>query len=394
MERKELVVSDRDRRRPAWPGWLSDLLVCCLVTLLAYPFAPFAQFVPPEPVTAVCVALAVCVLPFRRRWSVQVLALLVVLYAVAAMYGVTSAALGVAVNFALFTVVTRFPRRTALSLAGATLGAMVGASLLVTGSLISPPVMYTVAFIVIFASVGDATRSRREFVRSVVEEAARAERSREAEVRRRISEERLRIARDLHDAVAHQIAVISLTAGAASLDVDNADFVEGSLFTIREAARTVLGEISDVLKVLRANEVPGSATPSIGVAALPALIDSFRRDGLHVEVEIRGNVERVAGTPSVSAYRIVQEALANAHKHGADARAIVLMAIDDEEIRILVTNPVVDNRQRRPASSGTGLGLVGLKERVSVVDGTVQVGLSPDGWAVDARLPLQRNPRE
>ncbi len=246
------------------------------------------------------------------------------------------------------------------------------------------------------AAAGDGARHRRAYIEAITERAERAERTREAEARRRVSEERLRIARDLHDTVAHQIAVISLNAGVASSALDtNPERARTALVTIRGASRTVLTEIGDLLNLLRADEPDGAPTaPQHGLEHLDVLLGQFATSGLGVQRRVEGDLSRVTGAADLVAYRLIQESLTNAHKHGAEHRADLLLQTTGDTLRIVVTNPVpADGAAHRAATDrpvGAGVGLLGMRERVASVRGTVTAGVAPGGWTVTASIPLPK----
>lgn len=229
----------------------------------------------------------------------------------------------------VFTVARLTDRRTTLIVAAL-------ASLLLTAGILllmeSPwqdlrVIFQTTAFVCAAAAIGDAARSRRAFIEAITERARRAEETKEAEASRRVAEERLRIARDLHDVLAHQIAVINLHSGVASQALrDRPDDAEKSLVAVRQAARTVLGEIGSLLSVLRAGDTEpaaGAGAPIPGLSELPSLVESFERDGLRIDLREVGTPIDLPGEVDIVAYRVVQEALTNAHKHGADHSALL-----------------------------------------------------------------------
>ena len=238
------------------------------------------------------------------------------------------------------------------------------------------------------AAFGDGVRSRREQLAAITERAETAERTREAEARQRVSEERLRIARDLHDAVAHQIAVISLNAGVANSSLGrDEDATRESLQIIRAASKTVLAEIGSLMTMLRAEDEDEAApAPLPGLGQLDELLGTFREAGLAVDVRIEGTLDRVAGAVDTVAYRIIQEALTNAHKHGAEHRAHVLITVADMTLTVVVTNPVRPRTQ--DVAGGSQLGLIGLRERVAAIGGQISATPALAGWRLSATLPL------
>jgi len=377
--------------RPRVPRVVSDVIIAALVLMTTFAPSPGDVYEPPQPFVIVLAAVAAAVLPLRRRWPIPTLAGVVALFAVATATGVLNPGLAFAVAVGMFGATNRLPRASGLVATAVTVVVVVGLSLIAT--LISgwdPRVIQFGLIVVVGAAVGDANRSRRDFIAAITERAERAEQTREAEARRRVSEERLRIARDLHDAVAHQISVISLNAGVASSSIDSRpERAKEALAVIRGAARTVLGEIGGLLQVLRADDDPdgGSvAAPQPTLDRLDDLVQGFRGAGLDVTIRTEGDLTTASGASSRVAFRVVQEALTNAHKHGAEHRAHVLLTAADGALAMIVTNPV-GVAADLPAP-GSRLGLTGLRERVATVGGTVETGPAPGGWRLVARLPL------
>ncbi|MDQ0745103.1 signal transduction histidine kinase [Clavibacter sp. B3I6] len=386
------------RRRP--PVWIGDLLASILVVVLAFARFPGGEYRADDPLTFALALAPVAVLPFRRRRPIPVLVACLALFGAAAFAGLLAPGIVLSVAIAMFVVANRLDRRAAVTAAACSVVAVVGLSLLAAvGSVFDPRTFQFAVMTAFAAAAGDATRSRREFIAAVTERAERAEQTRESEARRRVTEERLRIARDLHDAVAHQIAVISLNAGVASSAVDTRpEKAKEALVTIRSASRAVLREIGDLLEMLRHGEDAGEGAGSAaqpGLDRLEALVEQFATTGLEVSVRIEGDRGALRGAPDLVAYRVVQEALTNAHKHGSAGRAHVLVEVGDREARIVVTNPV-------PAPAGgaggdavrvDGHGLLGLRERVDAVRGSIEAGSAPGGWRLAATLPLTREGR-
>ncbi|GGL99087.1 MULTISPECIES: sensor histidine kinase [Micromonospora] len=368
------------------------------VAIVAAAFTPFdiGEFRPgSHAVTAVVIAPA-ALLPLRRRWPIPVLAGCLLLYGVAASTGILAPGAVLATAIALFHVANRMDRRTTLTVTCATVVAMALLSLLsVIGNVFDPRSLQFAVMIAFAAAAGDATRSRREYLIAVIERAERAEQTRESEARRRVTEERLRIARDLHDVVAHQISVISLNAGVASSTLrTRPERAEQSLGVIRSAARTVLTEIGDLLRVLRASDddpANRAAVPQPGLDQLDRLVRGFVEAGLSVSVRTTGDLSTVTGAVDVVAYRVVQEGLTNAHKHGTGHRAHVLIELGDQQVTVVVTNPApLGAADDRPEAASGGHGLVGLRERVASVRGVVETGLSTSGFRLAACLPLPK----
>jgi signal transduction histidine kinase len=247
-----------------------------------------------------------------------------------------------------------------------------------------PDVLAVFAWIFMAAAVGDAARSQRAYVAEVEARAQRAEQSREQEAQRRVIDERLRIARELHDVVAHHIAVISVQAGAATHVLERRpDQVGPVLAHIRDASDMVLKEIASVVGVLRNSDEQASTEPVPGLSRLPELLGALEATGFSVRQQLRGEPRELPAMVDLAAYRIVQEGLTNAHRYG-DGRAVLLLEYAPAGVVLEVTNDVRADRQ----TEGTGYGLLGMRERASAAGGTVTAGPLGDGrFRVHAVLP-------
>ena len=239
------------------------------------------------------------------------------------------------------------------------------------------------AWVFLAAAVGDATRSHRAYVREVEERARRAEQSREEEARRRVTEERLRIARELHDVVAHHIAVINVQAGAATHILDRRpDQVAPALAHIREASDSVLAEIQSVVGVLRGADEPADTEPMPGLQRLPDLLAGLAAAGFTVDFHRLGDPRELPAVADLAAYRIAQEALTNAYKHGVGtARLTVHHTPAGVEIEVVNALPA-----GAPAP-GSGYGLLGMDERAASAGGTLTAGVAGGHFRVHAVLP-------
>lgn len=240
---------------------------------------------------------------------------------------------------------------------------------------------------VLAIAVGDAVRSRRAYLDEVEERVRRAEHSRETEARRRVAEERLRIARDLHDLVAHRMAVINVQAGAAShLLAFEPQEAERSLRIVRESVAQVLEELGEMLGVLRNPDDPlAPVDPTPTLRELGALVESFAQAGLQVTWRSSGTLEDLPEFLQLVVYRLAQEGLTNAQRHG-DGRVRLDVERTDSAVDVTITNHIARSGDLRP---GSGFGVAGMRERVSAVGGTIEVGpTGGDGFRVAARLPV------
>jgi signal transduction histidine kinase len=247
--------------------------------------------------------------------------------------------------------------------------------------------------------LGLAMANRRAYVEEIRDRADRAERTREEEARRRVDVERLRIARELHDVVAHTMATINVQASAAAhLLPDAPPPVADALGAIRTASKDGLRELRTILNVLRAADESDPTQPQPGLAQLDALAATVRRAGLPTTVRWAGApTGSLAGTrpdlpPAVdlAGYRIVQESLTNTLRHAGPATATVEIAIQDGHLAITVmdTGKGVAGAGEN-GTGGSGHGLAGMRERAVSVGGTLEAGAAAGGgFRVAARLPL------
>lgn len=342
---------------------------------------------PPALAPAALLALACAGLVWRRRWPVAVWAwtLAIGLATSLALQGSPFATTPALV--AVYTVATRLPMRRAVVVAGVTAVVSI-AVILGAGVVFSDRSLSVVASSGLAAAIGIAVRAQRNVLAAAHERALQAELTREDEAQRRVTEERLRIARELHDVVAHHIAVINVQAGAAGhlLDTDPAS-ARQAIAVIRDASRSTLHELGAMVGLLRTPTDGSPTTPAPGLRDLDALVASSTAGGLAVEVtRTGGDIGALPDLVDLTAYRVVQEALTNAHKHGTGA-ATLLLADDRDELRIQVTNPIDD---AAGPSNGTGHGLIGMRERVHAVGGEFAAGTGDHQFVVDVTLPKAR----
>ncbi|WP_323741174.1 sensor histidine kinase [Microbacterium sp. VKM Ac-2870] len=380
--------------RPVGPAWIVDVVVVMFVVAAALAPVPVPEMRPAGPFVLALVLLPAPALLFRRRWPIVVLLVCTLVYVGALMCGTVSPGAVAVMLVAMYSVARDTSRRTALATVAVAVTVVVGVGLgilLATGH--DPRFLQVGLALALAGAVGDAARSRREYLTAIVDRARRAEQTRDAEARRRVTEERLRIARDLHDAVAHQISVISLNAGVASAALDERpEKAREALSTIRTASRDVLGQIGGMLSVLRADET--AALPEQpGLARLSELVESVRVAGLDVALRDERADVAVDALPlavDIVAYRVIQEGLTNALKHGSGARAHILLRVDDDALEVVVTNPVAHAGADTADVGSSGFGLVGLKERVGSVRGSLESGRAPGGFRLAAHLPIEK----
>ncbi|MBM7438751.1 sensor histidine kinase [Streptomyces sp. HB132] len=241
--------------------------------------------------------------------------------------------------------------------------------------------------------IGAAVRERSEAQRRLVEQETISEAER---AQRTLLEERTRIARELHDVVAHHMSVITVQADSAPYRIGGmSEEVRAEFASIADGARESLTEMRRLLSVLRSDGSRGELAPQPGLDRVQQLVEAMVRAGLPAELSMAAEVAEAVdrgGVPQavdLTAYRVVQEALANVVRHAPGARTRVSVTARDGHLTVLVVN----DRAQRPGSpletSGTGHGLVGMRERVRLTGGTLDTGPLPDGgFRVAARLPL------
>jgi signal transduction histidine kinase len=230
---------------------------------------------------------------------------------------------------------------------------------------------------------GDRTRLRAERMAELEERAARAEREAERERRLAAAEERMRIARDLHDSAGHAIGVILVHAGDGRLRAERDPAGARAAFeTIEEVARETVGEIDQLVRALREDGDDGVEPPP-GVAALDGLVARHRAAGLEVTAALHGDRRPLPPGVDQGAYRILQEALTNAARHGA-GRADVDVTFADGELELTVTNPM-----RVGDGVGEGHGVIGMRERAALLGGRLRAGARDGAFEVHAWLPAK-----
>jgi signal transduction histidine kinase len=235
--------------------------------------------------------------------------------------------------------------------------------------------------------IGHIYRNNTTRTAELRERAERLEREREANARAAVAEERTRIAREMHDVVAHSLSVMVVQAEAAeemlSLDPERA---RRPLSAVQETGRTALTELRRMLGVLREIDEGPDLAPQPGLAGLDDLVAHVREAGLPVTLRVEGEPRPLSPTGDLQAYRIVQEALTNALKHAGPARADVLVRYEASDLVIEVTD---DGRGYDPNADGRGHGLIGMRERVAVCGGEMSAGRrAQGGFQVRARLPI------
>lgn len=352
----------------------------------------------------VCIALSVVVLVVRRRWPLPTMVAALLLALVGPLVA-SVLSVWVAAHVCLLTLVLRRPLRVAVVSAGALfMVTFVGAVGALGSSGFDLEILGLLAWTASVTATGAAVRSQRDYVAAIEDHAARLQRTRESEVRHQVTAERLRIARDLHDAVAHSITVISLHAGSAQSTLGRSEeATRTSLAHIHAAARVVLTEMQDILQVLRtdgdASDLPewvqgSSVGPVVGLRGVGDLVATFRAAGLSIDFRDR-TTKTTALEPvgDAAIYRVTQEALTNARKHGTGVvtleineheDATELKVANDRAGRSQPPDPTASSRSDAPSS---GFGLVGMRERVSQARGHLELTETATSFTLIVSFP-------
>ncbi|MEV6342376.1 histidine kinase [Actinoplanes sp. NPDC051851] len=372
---------------------LTDTLVAVLLTALAFVTYLASgmkhQIRPLDWGDIAASAVALMVMAVRRKWPREAL--------VTATSGIIAHSwthegrhpmLILAAGMCAYTMATSGSRRdTWLIFAGC--GAALYGGDVISGRfpVLTAATIPVLTFVGMATAFGDATRNRRAYLAEVEERARRAEQTREEEARRRVIQERLRIARELHDVVAHHIAVINVQAGAASHMLDRRpEQVRPALDHIRNAGDTVLKELASIVGVLRQSDDPDGIEPTRGLARLPELLDAVAASGLQVTFQQVGTARDLPAVVDLAAYRISQEALTNAHKYGSGTAELTI-DYTRGGVRVEVVNAVATGHDGG-GSGGSGYGIVGMRERAAAADGTLDAYAEPGGrFTVRASLP-------
>ncbi|OEV13185.1 sensor histidine kinase [Streptomyces nanshensis] len=416
-------IYDFIRRHPTWVDtcWAVLLLMISAVWLVSSVHSEGAGTPegPLEQTAAVPIVLSMCtVVALRRRVPEKMLVL-------ATGTGVAQLVTGVGVgpsNFAMLVIVFTVASR---SIRWASRFALCGALLAPTIATLRWPddrqtlvssilgdVFMTVTFLLAWV-LGDSLRTRRAYYAQLEERATRLEKEREAQTKIAAAAERARIARELHDVVAHNVSVMVVQADGAAYVLDAApDQAKQALETISGTGRQALAEMRRLLGVLRTGEGGGTAStagtgsggerregsgeylPQPGVEQLSELIDQVRGAGLTVSFSIEGTPRPLPSSVELTAYRVVQEALTNTRKHGGpQVGATVCLRYSADELSLLAED---DGRGAERAlyedggNDGLGHGLIGMRERVGMVGGSLEAGPRPGGgFRISAVLPLK-----
>ncbi|GAB1336990.1 sensor histidine kinase [Streptomyces sp. E-15] len=354
------------------PGGLAVSAVLCGVVALRRRL--------PEPMLLVALVTGLVQLVLDVQTTVADFAMLVITYTVAAVGARWSSRLALAVSLCAATVAQiRWPdERTGFA------------------GQVAIAVFQTVPFALAWV-LGDSVRTRRAYFAQLEERAARLEREREAQAKVAVAAERARIARELHDVVAHNVSVMVVQADGAAYVMDAApDQARKALETISSTGRQALAEMRRLLGVLRTGEhqESGEYVPQPDVDQIDDLVEQCRSSGLPVDFKVEGTPRPLPSGVELTAYRIVQEALTNTRKHGGpNTGASVRLVYFDDGLGLLVEDDgkgAPHELYEEGGADGQGHGLIGMRERVGMVGGTLDAGPRPGGgFRISALLPLK-----
>ncbi len=377
-------------RRPGDDRWDGLLDVALVIAVVVRGWLVVRDGATAE--AAVLAAIAV-VLVLRRRHLLVAVGVVCALTVVAAALGADPTVYAVLTCAALFSAAMHVRGRSVLVLATVVLvvlgltidGAGDGRSTLVVSFLT------VTTWTALALGLGSAVRANRDYVLALEHEAAAIRAARASETARHVTDERLRIARDLHDAVAHSIAAINVQAGAAERQL-RADpgRAEDSLREVRRTSRAVLLELRDIVAVLRS----GRATEDddlagrVSASGVRTLLEEAGARGDAVRADVHVDLDGLDPATGAALYRVVQEALTNAHRHGDGEVTVEIRDEGDHALTVQVTNPVAGARAR-PVG---GYGLVGMRERVEQAGGRLEIVAGDDRFSAYVWLPRTRQP--
>ena len=325
-------------------------------------------------------------LAWRRRFPTTVLAVTTVALSMYVARDYPGSPAHLAPVVAMFTVASSYERRRWIPRVGTAALCLAVAGIVSTTV---EPIYFVLYFSWAMAAgfVGDAARNRREYLQGLEERNRQLVETHEVEARRRVAEERLRIARDLHDVVAHSLSSINIQAGAgAHVARRHPDQAEQALHAIKHASKDALDELRVTVGMLRADgeEAPRAPQPTLG--RLDTLVQSTAAAGVDVDVQVQGSPSALPVPVDAAAFRIVQESLTNVLRHAGPARAFVTIAYSDDGLDVDVTDT---GRGPHNGTNG-GHGLAGMRERAEAIGGRVDAGPAPGGgFRVHAHLPAR-----
>jgi signal transduction histidine kinase len=389
------MTQQRARGRLHWNQDYADVALGLAITVFAL-FSAVRDHVQLDYISVPLLIIQTLPVVWRRRNPMRVLYVTGSAITIYSLLGYSDTTDGLGIFIAFYTVAANMPRSRATVAAAIT---AVGIFLsFVSYAFLNAKTGWTVAMTTTYVSfgvawlIGDNLRVRRAYTKQLEERALELEREKEEKAAQAVTEERARIARELHDVVAHYVSVMVVQAAGARRVLDNDPAAaKGALASVESSGRTALTEMRRMLEVLRADD--SGMGPQPGLGEIDRLIDNVREAGLPVTLKIEGSACCLPAGMDLAAYRIIQEALTNSVKHGGKARASATVTIRYAE-DVLEIEVVDDGRgaaaQLLAGLDGHGHGLIGMKERVALFGGVLEAGpVLTGGYRVFARMPLE-----
>ncbi|AWS42615.1 sensor histidine kinase [Streptosporangium sp. 'caverna'] len=383
------------RDHPLVPDAISATVLAALAVPCSYLPSLFGDPVvlgEPDALSLALIVIGCLSLTLRRLWPFLMLFLVIVIDTTLASTGQSASLVWLAALAMVYTIASR--RGLALSL-GALALSFIGHtfSAVVAGGLgdWSSHLLVAVLTMTLWIA-GRSVRLSRAYQAELRDRARRMGRAREADTRAARAEERSRIARELHDVVAHHVSVMTVQASAARrVLATNPDGAREALSAIEEMGRTAMAEMRNIVGVLRTDGTPAERGPQPGVREIPTLVDQMREAGLRTQLWIEGERGRLSPGVDLAAYRLVQEALTNSLRHaGPEARAWVTVRHEPGELAIQIEDDGLGPPAGGSDGEQGGHGLVGIRERVALYGGLLRIGpRSGGGFEVNARFPLK-----
>ncbi|HWW54784.1 MAG TPA: histidine kinase [Acidimicrobiales bacterium] len=342
----------------------------------------------------VAIGVTCLAVPLRRRSPWRALYVVTPAIAVLAALGSRGPTL-IAAAAVVYSVAATTGRRASVEAAACVVGATVVGAMAAQGGPAWAAVLSSPPVVLVGWLAGENTRVRRVYVQEMVERTAELERERADRALRAVADERLRIARDLHDIVAHAMSVVAIYSGVAGVLLDTQpDKVRDALKIIETTSKRALAEMRLMVGVLRRPEEGAELGPAPGLADLPELVEQVRQSGVDVEVDVEGDPQPLPAGVDLSAYRIIQEALTNVVRHAGPTTAHLTVRHRRDQLDIEVVDEGARNGRMAVLSSvGQGNGLVGMRERVGLFGGALTAAAAGPGFRVFASLPFDEATR-
>jgi signal transduction histidine kinase len=383
--------------------WLTVDVVAAVLALLVITFGlrllHGPRFHLPTPDVALVSAAATLPVAVRRLWPLPVLAVVTIAVALLTAVGRALLTSDLMLGMAIYMAAVRLPRASAVVTLVATEAAILAGLLTATVTAHAQnDMLHSMLAAAAMWFVGTGVRERRRYQAGLAQQAARRQLTEAEHAQHALQEERLRIARELHDVLAHSLSVVTVQAGVGRrVGATRPAEALRALRSVEDASRGALDELRHLLCLLRSDDEPDDGTlgpapalaPAPGLGDLDSLAAKVRAAGTPVRVDLTGDVTALPPVATLTAYRIVQEALTNVVRHAPGAAATVRVGIGPAGVRIRVTDTGPAPRAAVLPGGGEGHGIVGMRERAAIFGGTVDAGALPHGgFQVAAFLPI------